>query len=88
MRAVRILLVFAVVLVTVGCVLNVFSDDAPVRSQAEAVACPHGCTKATSVRVERTAIAETVEYDTPGGLIHVRCTRAAVIVGPYTCVKD
>jgi hypothetical protein len=78
-----------VVAVSIGCVINVFSDDAAVRSAAEAVACPRGgCTKASSMRIERTPLAETVEYTMPGGVITVTCSRAAVLVGPYSCVKD
>jgi hypothetical protein len=88
-RGVRIALGVAVVLVTIGCALNVFSDDASLRSEAETVACSRGgCTKASSVRIERTPIAETFEYAMPGGSITVRCMRAAVLVGPYSCVKE
>jgi hypothetical protein len=87
-RAVRIVLIIAVILVTIGSVLNVLADDAAVRAAAEAVACPGGCKRASSMRVERSPIAETVDYEMPGGIIHVRCMRAAVLFGPYTCVKD
>jgi hypothetical protein len=87
-RAVRIVLIVAVIAVTIGSVLNVFADDAAVRSAAEAVACPGGCKRASSMSVERSPIAETVDYEMPGGIIHVRCMRAAVLFGPYTCVKD
>jgi hypothetical protein len=85
----RVVLVIAAVLVSIGCFLNVYGDDSAVRSEAEAIACPRGCTRgAASVRVERSALAETVEYVLPGGTVTVRCTRAAVLVGPYSCVKD
>ncbi|MGO8996770.1 MAG: hypothetical protein ACLQVI_25930 [Polyangiaceae bacterium] len=77
-----------VVLVTIGSVINVFADDSAVRAAAEAVACPRGCTKASSVRVERSPIAETVEYEMPGGMVTVHCIRAAVLVGPYSCTKE
>jgi hypothetical protein len=86
--AVRIALIVAMIAVTIGGVLNVFADDAAVRSAAEVVACPRGCKGASSVQVERSPIAETVDYEMPGGIIHVRCIRAAVLFGPYTCVKD
>jgi hypothetical protein len=87
-RAFRVVLMIVAVLVSIGCVLNVYGDDAAVRSAAEAVACRRGCSKAFSVRIERSAIAETVEYTVPEGTISVRCARAAVIVGPYSCVKE
>jgi hypothetical protein len=85
MRAVRIVLTIIVVLITVGGVMNVFTDDAAVRSAAEAVACPHGCTKASEVRVDRTIVAETVEYTMSDRIVRVRCSRAGIVVGPYSC---
>jgi hypothetical protein len=87
-RALRIALTLVAVLVTIGCALNVFSDDAAVRAAAEAIACPHGCAKASSMRVDRSVIAETVEYEMPGGIVRVRCARAGILVGPYSCAKD
>jgi hypothetical protein len=87
-RVLRIALMIAAVLVSIACVLNVYSDDSAVRSEAEAVACPRGCPKASSVRVDRSAIAETISYEMPGGTISVRCARAAVLVGPYSCEKE
>jgi hypothetical protein len=84
----RVILMIVAILVSIGCVVNVYGDDSAVRSAAEAVACPRGCTRAASVRVERSAIAETVEYTLPGGIVTVRCARAAVIVGPYSCAKE
>jgi len=87
-RPLRVVLMVAAVLISVGCLRNVYGDDSAVRSAAEAVACPRGCTRATEVRVERSAIAETIAYTTPGGTISVRCARAALLVGPYSCEKD
>jgi hypothetical protein len=88
-RGFRIALMVAVVAVTVGCVINVFADDSAVRSDAEAVACPRGgCAKASSVRIERSPIAETVEYTMPGGTVTVHCMRAAILAGPYSCQKE
>ena len=87
-RAFRVVLTVVAILVSIGCALNVYGDDSAVRSDAEAVACPRGCAKAFSVRIERSAIAETVEYTVPDGTIRVRCARAAVIVGPYSCAKE
>ena len=36
--------------------------------------CPHGCTKASSRARGPLAIAETIEYEMPGGTISVRCS--------------
>lgn len=76
--------------VSVACALNVYGDDAQVRSDAEAVACPRGCAQASAsqMRVDRSPVAETIAYELPGGTVTVRCTRAAVLVGPYGCVKE
>jgi hypothetical protein len=77
------------VAVSIGCVLNVFSDDAAVRAAAETAACGRGgCVKASQISVERSPIAETVVYTMPGGTVSARCSRAAVLVGPYSCVKE
>jgi hypothetical protein len=79
----------AAVLISIACAINVYGDDSAVRSEAEAIACPRGCTRgAASVRVERSAIAETVEYVLPTGTVTVRCARAAILVGPYSCAKE
>lgn len=89
MRGFRIALMVAVVAVTVGSVINVFADDSAVESEAEAVGCPRGgCAKASSVHIDRSPLGETVEYVMPEGTITVRCARAAILAGPYSCTKD
>lgn len=87
-RAPRVVLLVLAVAISIGCILNVYGDDSAVRSEAEAVACPRGCPKASGVQIERSAIAETITYTMPGGTISVRCARAALIVGPYSCEKE
>jgi hypothetical protein len=87
-RALRVVLGIFAVSVSIGCALNVYGDDAAVRSDAEATACPRGCAKASSVQVERSPLAETITYVLPGGTVSVRCARAAVLVGPYSCAKE
>ena len=87
-RAFRVALAIVAVLVSIACAMNVYGDDGAVRSEAEAVACPRGCAKASSVQVERSPVAETVTYTMPGGTLSVRCARAAVLIGPYTCLKE
>jgi hypothetical protein len=87
-RAVRILLAIAAVLISIGCFRNVYGDDAKVRSEAEAAACPRGCPKASSVQVERSPFAETIVYAMPGGNVTVTCSRAAILAGPYSCARE
>jgi hypothetical protein len=87
-RVSRIILLIVAVGVSIACILNVYGDDAEVRSEAEGVACPRGCPKASGLRVERSPIAETITYTMPGGTLTVRCARAAVLAGPYFCEKE
>jgi hypothetical protein len=87
-KVVRLGLGILAIGVTICAAINVYGDDAKVRSDAEAVACPRGCTKATSVSYERSPVAETVTYMNPGGTIRVTCMRAAVLIGPYSCVRE
>jgi hypothetical protein len=86
--AFRVLLAVLAVFVSLASANNVFGDDAEVRSLAEGTACPRGCPKATRVEVERSPFAETVRYEGPTGAITVRCARAAILVGPYSCAQE
>ena len=59
-----------------------YGDDAAVRLEAEAVACPRGCPKATQVSYERSPVAETSAYAGGGGeIVAWSCMRAAVLAG-------
>ncbi len=87
-KLVRLLLVVVAVGFTAGALINVFGDDASLRKDAEAVACPKGCPQAASIAYDRTPFAETASYEVPGGTITVRCARAAILFGPYSCVKE
>ncbi len=86
--ALRLVVALIAAFVGIAAAVNVFGDDAAVRADAEAVGCPRGCAGATSVRVERSPIAETVVYDVPSGTITVRCARAAILIGPFTCHRE
>ncbi len=86
--ALRLLVVIVAVVFVGASFVNVFDDDTSVRKDAEAIACPRGCPKAASIAYERTPFAETVSYTVPEGTIRVRCARAAILFGPYSCVKD
>ncbi len=88
-KIVRWLLVLAAIGVSLGAAVNVYGDDAAVRLEAEGVACPRGCPKATQVSYERSPVAETITYVSGGGeIVRVSCTRAAVLVGPYSCARE
>ncbi len=86
--ALRLLVVVFAVVLAGAAFVNVFDDDSALRKDAEAVACPKGCPKAASIGYERTPFAETVSYAVPEGTIRVRCARAAILFGPYSCAKE
>jgi hypothetical protein len=86
--AARIVLIIVAVGLSGAAFVNVFDDDTALRKDAEAVACPRGCPKATSIAYDRTPFAETVSYEVPEGTIRVKCARAAILFGPYACVKE
>lgn len=70
---------------------NVLSDNADVRKAAAAVACVEkkcGVGGAAMMREDRTPIAQTFVYSTAAGAVNVRCMRAAILVGAYSCQKD
>ena len=67
---------------------NVYGDDAAVRSDAEGVACPRGCGNTVSVKVDRSPLAETIQFSTSKGTITVSCSRAAILIGPYSCTRE
>ena len=45
---------------------------------------PQGC-RAQKTRMERTPLAQTFDFATPGHPITVRCSRSAILVGDYSC---
>lgn len=72
---------------------NVLSDNTEVRAQATAVACEKltprcGPGGAAISREDRNPFAQTFEFAPSGARITVRCARAAVLVGEYSCVKE
>lgn len=68
---------------------NVFSDDAPVRAQGEALAREHaGCKDCKLVRVEggRGMIHTTLTYSFErGSQVRVKCRRKYISFGDYEC---
>jgi hypothetical protein len=87
-KVVRLLVVVFAVAFVGAAFINVFGDDAALRKDAEAIACPKGCPQTSSISYERTPFAETVSYAVGDGTIRVRCARAAILFGPYSCAKE
>jgi hypothetical protein len=87
-RALRILLFVACVFVSVAGAYNVMSDNAEVEKLAAEKACGDqgaGC-RAQKTMMERNPIAQTFDFSTPKRIVGVRCTRALIFVGEYTCI--
>lgn len=89
MRRYGQLFVFALcVVVSIGAMINVMSDNTDVLSAAGRVACGGDPCAATATRTERTPIAQTFDFATKKGNTTVRCTRAFVLFGEYGCVAE
>ena len=73
-------------IVSVLGVYNVVSDKADVEHMAEGVACGKDTLcKAQKVMMERTPFSQSFEYATPARKVSVRCARAYLLIGDYTC---
>ncbi|WP_437604105.1 hypothetical protein [Sorangium sp. So ce590] len=77
---------------------NVFSDNAEVERSAALVACGEdggslapdprragGDCRAQMTRLERTPFGQTFEFTTAKRTVGVRCERALVLAGEYSC---
>lgn len=88
-RAAVRLLVFVVVGGASGLGLhNVLSDNAEVRGQAEALVCGKPGCDANKVREERTPFAQSFEFQESRQsrrTLQIRCARAYVLLGAYSC---
>lgn len=80
----RAALVAVAILAMLASLHNVFGDNAELISEAKYTACPEKLCAMT--QLERTPFAQTFRFVTPGGApVVVRCRRAAVFVGEYSC---
>jgi hypothetical protein len=73
----------------VGCLYNVFSDNAAVQTDAGEVFCQghaSGC-KAQLVRLERTPFGQTFDFSDGKSTGRVTCRRSLVFVGDYSCAR-
>jgi hypothetical protein len=86
-RAAQNFLFLACVLFSIAAAYNVMSDNAGVVGMALASACHDGGPNchAEMTRMERTPFSQTFEFVTPKRKVEVRCARALVMVGEYTC---
>jgi len=75
------------IVLSVAGMINVFADNADVIRMANEVACgDQGATcRAQMTRMERTPFSQTFEIVTPKRTVDVRCRRAAIFFGNYTC---
>jgi hypothetical protein len=85
-RSVRAILSLLCAAGSIAAIYNVLSDNAEVKLLAEKTACGTwaGC-KPQMTHLERTPFAQSFEFATGKGSVNVRCARAAVLVGDYTC---
>ena len=66
---------------------NVMSDDADLRRTAGAIACGND-EQRTPSQGARYPILQRYVFQCRSAAVQVTCTRAAYLVGPYTCAKD
>ncbi|XXX71609.1 hypothetical protein WMF30_28575 [Sorangium sp. So ce134] len=97
-RFVQLALFALCVAFSVSAAYNVFSDNAEVERMAALVACgedggagapeprrpSEGC-RAQMTRLERTPFGQTFEFTTAKRTVDVRCERAFVLAGAYSC---
>jgi hypothetical protein len=85
----RIFLIAVCVLVTVGAAMNVFADNADVRSLAEETACGPRAPACVMTRMERTPLHQSFDFTTKQNATYtVVCSRSAVLFGAYACAKE
>jgi len=89
-RAASAIFLVVCIFVSVCGFYNVLSDNADVRKAAADVACKEkkcGVGGAAMAREERNPFFQSFVYSTAGGAVNVRCMRAAIFVGDYSCSK-
>ncbi|HMJ55863.1 MAG TPA: hypothetical protein VK540_27515 [Polyangiaceae bacterium] len=79
-------LVLTCVVVSIAGLVNVFSDNADTVVKAKAIGCPRPVCNLT--RMERNPFAQTFEFQSTLGTIGVKCARAGIFFGEYSCVKQ
>jgi hypothetical protein len=90
-RAASVTFLLLCIAISVAGAINVFADNADVRASAKDVACKKkkcGPGGPALTREDRTPIAQSFLYATSDGTVAVRCARAAILVGDYSCAAD
>jgi hypothetical protein len=71
--------------------INVYEDNAAVRSEARLIACPSAAaeaeTRCSLVRESRTPFGQSFLIQAPGGSVDIGCSRAWVLFGAWSCQK-
>jgi hypothetical protein len=89
MRFVRAVIIVLLIVVTGAGLYNVYAANDAVRELAQTAACPDRSDPVCRIhRIERTPFSQSFEFQNRGGVINVRCTRAAIFVGAYACARD
>lgn len=86
-RYVRPLISTLIISASIAGLFNVWSDDADLRRRASAIACGDDEPRTPS-QGARYPILQRYGFQCGSATVQVTCTRAAYLVGPYTCVKD
>jgi hypothetical protein len=86
-RAVQTIIFVLCLVFSVAAAVNVLADNAEVEAMADAAACAgEGSTcHPQKTRMERTPLGQSFELVTAKRKVEVRCARAFVLVGEYTC---
>jgi hypothetical protein len=86
-RYVRPLISATLIGASIAGLYNTMSDDTELRRQASAVAC--GDTEARDpTQGGRYPVFQRYVFQCKTSSVQVSCWRAAVLIGPYTCLKD
>jgi hypothetical protein len=83
----NLLLTAALLGATAAALYNVYGASSEVELLANESAChgQEGTCKAQFTFWERSPIAHTFAMNTPKGLVHVRCSREYLLLGPWSC---
>jgi hypothetical protein len=89
MSNVWILLLIACVIVALGGMLNLISEDSPVIALAATEACGNPfCARKGQTETHRSVLDETVVFALPSGSVTVICKKEYVFFGATTCEKQ
>ncbi len=82
----RLFVAIACIVVSLAAMLNVYADNAEVQARAKEVACAGASCELA--RMDRTPFAQTFDFRSKPGPVSVRCSRAAIFFGEYSCSRQ